>query len=261
MEQEIKTFVTEIGAVELSPEAKKFFNRDNYFKFPNTQTLLITKISRSKKPFYGVDSRVIEVADEKCPNYFLILLSSNKSGWIFSKREISLQIKNGFWRVAADKNHKINYGDLINKYSFSSIKQFFERVEQRGGKGVVRIKISDLNIVPYADISFPEPRIVNIADEEIQKAVNEKRFDKRGFQSHLAELTNEWNSGNADYEEYIRRYTKYHIERIAYLIESGLWKEPIAVCADLKTIKDGLHRVLAAKFLKESEIESKIIGD
>lgn len=139
MEQEIKQFVEAIGADELSAEAKKFFKRDNYFKFPDTQTLLIIKISRSKKPFYGVGSRVIQVANKKCDNYFLILLSSNKSGWIFSKREINQQIKNGFWRErVADKNYKINNGYLIDKYSFTSIQKFWDRVEERGGKGEIK---------------------------------------------------------------------------------------------------------------------------
>lgn len=63
---------------------------------------------------------------------------------------------------------------------------------------------------------------------------------------------------NADYNEYLKRKKKYHIERIAYLVTSKEWEKPIKVRSDYKTIIDGQHRVWAAKYLDKEEIKAEI---
>lgn len=133
MENEIEIFVDNIEAIEVkfNTEEKKFFKKRNYFKFPDNQTLLIVKISRSKKPFYGVRSNVIEFANKEYENYFLILLTSDKVGWVFSKRKINLNIKANIWREAKDKNYKINYGTLLESHYFSSCDNFFDRIDEQ----------------------------------------------------------------------------------------------------------------------------------
>lgn len=121
----------------------------------------------------------------------------------------------------------------------------------------IKIKLNELQVKTYADCSTdqPIPIIFNFAD--IKKAIDENRYDKRSFQVDLTELKNEWNrNSNNDYKKYIENSKKYHIERIAYLIKSNLWKFPIDVYSDLKTIKDGQHRIWAAKYLNQSEIEA-----
>ncbi len=141
MKTEIQTFVIAIGAVEISDEAKKFYNRPNYFRFPDTQTLLIIKISRTAKPFFGVDKLVIDDANQKCDKFYLVLLVSDKAGWIYSKSEVNSNIKNGFWNYREDdRNYKINNSDLDVRNSFSSNKQFLDKLNERGGKGDIDTK-------------------------------------------------------------------------------------------------------------------------
>src|ERR1700722_8783762 len=101
MAPEIKCFIDAIGAQELPPKMKEFFNRDNYFKFKGT--LIIIKINRRKqtpfvdidKSFFGVDKRVIDILNESkfngkiLENFFLILLRNCNEGWVYSKGEIN----------------------------------------------------------------------------------------------------------------------------------------------------------------------------
>lgn len=135
MESEIKTFVDAIGAVDLS--IKKL----NYFQFPNTKTLVAVKISRSAKPFWGINKRIIDFANEKADKSYLVLLTSEKSGWVYSKDEMNSNIKNNFWKCRADdNNYKINYGSLSDRNLFSSHRQFLEKVNERDGKGDIITK-------------------------------------------------------------------------------------------------------------------------
>lgn len=53
-------------------------------------------------------------------------------------------------------------------------------------------------------------------------------------------------------------WKKYHIYRIATLITTDKWQTPIVVLADLKTIENGQHRVIAAKYLNELEIDATL---
>ena len=122
----------------------------------------------------------------------------------------------------------------------------------------MKIKIEQLNLLPYADESYGQPRFVTFTFDDIRNAIAEKRYDARSFQAHFNELKDEWNRDTRNYDEYLERKKKYHIERIAYLVTSGLWKEPIIVCSDLRRICDGQHRVWAAKYLNEDEIEANV---
>lgn len=124
----------------------------------------------------------------------------------------------------------------------------------------MKIRVNELDLKPYADTSFGKPIRINFEFSDIRNAIEEKRFDKRSFQGDFDELQNEWNN-NSTYEEYLEKSKQYHIERIAYLIESGNWKIPISVESNLKTIRDGQHRVWAAKFLNEEEIDAEVFFD
>jgi hypothetical protein len=132
MEVEIKRFTDILDCVE----DKKTFNRSNYFKFRDTTTLIAIKISRSLKPFFGIGKQVIDFANSNDDKFYLVLLISDKSGWVYSKNEVNSNIKNGFWKYREeDNNYKINKGDLSDANCFTSHNIFLSKINYRGGKG------------------------------------------------------------------------------------------------------------------------------
>lgn len=131
MDIEIKTFVDILDCVE----DKTNFSRSNYFKFRDTTTLIAIKISRSTKPFFGIGKQVIDLANSQDDKFYLVLLISDKAGWVYSKNEVNSNIKNGFWKLANDNNYKINNGDLSNSNYFTSHNVFLDKIKHRGGKG------------------------------------------------------------------------------------------------------------------------------
>lgn len=86
MDKEVYHFVRAVGAVEptqgdeLYPVFREFFKRSNYFLLRDT--LLIVKISRSDKPFWGVGRKYIEFLN-RFDSYLLVLLTSKGSGLVF----------------------------------------------------------------------------------------------------------------------------------------------------------------------------------
>ena len=138
MDIEIKTFVDTLDCVE----DKINFSRSNYFKFRDTTTLIAVKISRSTKPFFGIGKQVIDLANNRDDKFYLVLLISDKAGWIYSKNEVNSNIKNGFWKLANDNNYKINNGDLSDSNYFTSHNILLNKINQRGGKGD---NVADIN--------------------------------------------------------------------------------------------------------------------
>jgi hypothetical protein len=130
MGDEIKEFAMAIGAKEPAPQDKNYklfrqvFKRSNYFIFEGK--LAIIKISRSIKPFWGVGKEYIEFLNNT-ENYFLILLVSNREGWVFTKAEINSNISSATWKLReADKNYKINV-PLPDKNSFVTPAHFLKK--------------------------------------------------------------------------------------------------------------------------------------
>lgn len=112
MGNEIKEFAAAIGAREPNPEGEDYklfrqvFKRSNYFIIDGK--FAIIKISRSDKPFWGVGKSYIDLLNSS-NNYFLILLTSGREGWLFTKAEINGNINSGKWRLRVDdNNYKIN---------------------------------------------------------------------------------------------------------------------------------------------------------
>ena len=144
MEPEIEYFINQINAksvrsflrTQLSNEIgtnkidPRIFKRENYFVLKNSGfgKFLIIKISRSEKPFWGVDKRILEVLNEVLENYYLILLESNNAGYIYSKKQIMWNINQGLWNLAKDNNYKINYGSLSDDNHFLSSNSFLSKI-------------------------------------------------------------------------------------------------------------------------------------
>ncbi len=131
IDKDIFEFVTGIGAKEPTPNSENFakwkavFKRSNYFQFNGK--LMIVKISRSQKPFWGVGKVFIDLLNV-LEDYYVVLLISKKEGWIFNKSEVNNHISSGRWNLReADNNYKINY-PLPDNNSFSSQKSFLKKL-------------------------------------------------------------------------------------------------------------------------------------
>lgn len=131
MDKDIREFVEAIGAIEPQPSDKNYhlfrtiFKRSNYFLLSGK--FLVIKVSRSKRPFWGVGRNHIDLLNN-FENYFLVLLVSSKEGWVFSKKEINANIANGTWRIREkDNNYKINW-PLPDTNSFCSPSNFLKKL-------------------------------------------------------------------------------------------------------------------------------------
>jgi hypothetical protein len=130
MEQEILDFAKAIGAKEPDPSNEHYklfrqlFKRHNYFTLNGK--FIIIKISRSKKPFWGVGKPFIDFLND-LPNFYLVLLTNASEGWVFNKNEINHFIGNNRWNLREeDNNYKIN-SPLPDQNSFVSPKSFIRK--------------------------------------------------------------------------------------------------------------------------------------
>ena len=136
MDKEIEGFTQSIGAFAPTPQHESYsifqslFGRhSNYFIL--YKKLLIIKISRNSRPFWGVRKRILEVGEilkdeEILKGYFLVLLNSEKVGWLCSEIQIEENIKKKKkWKLnEKDHNYKINAYTLRDIDRFSSIESF-----------------------------------------------------------------------------------------------------------------------------------------
>ena len=90
MADEIQDFAQAIGATAPQPDSehystfKAIFKRSNYFLLGGK--FVIIKISRLEKPLWGIGTAFIDLLNNF--DYLLILLTSNREGWAFSKEEM-----------------------------------------------------------------------------------------------------------------------------------------------------------------------------
>ncbi len=128
MKDEIRRFTEAIGATAPSADCaemwKVIFKRPNYFLF--NHRIMVVKISRSERPFWGVKKERIDLLNS-LDDYFLVLLISAREGWFFTKSEINGNINSKKWNLrVADNNYKINF-PLPDKNSFFSQANFLKR--------------------------------------------------------------------------------------------------------------------------------------
>lgn len=127
---DIKQFVDAVGAK--APLAgsehyalfRRFFKRQNYFTL--NKRLLVVKISRSDRPFWGLTKAIIEFLNE-LNDYSVVLLISPTEGWVFSKSQVNAHIRSGRWALRdADGNYKINM-PLPDSNMFSTVSRFLSQ--------------------------------------------------------------------------------------------------------------------------------------
>lgn len=133
-DHDVLEFAEKVGAkepdegTELYTKFRSMFPRSNYFFLKDK--VLIVKISRSHKPFWGVGKRYLDFLDPF--GYFLVLLESSREGWVFSDAEVTRNIAGNRWRLRdSDQNYKINM-PLPDRNSFSSPERFLRIVETYG---------------------------------------------------------------------------------------------------------------------------------
>jgi len=136
IDPDIKSFVDEIGAKEPSSSSESYaewrtiFRRSNYFLLNGM--VMIVKISRSEKPFWGVGKNFIDLLNSS-EDYYLVLLISPREGWVFDKQEVNANISSKRWNLREkDNNYKINY-PLPDRNSFFSPKNFLKKVGVENG--------------------------------------------------------------------------------------------------------------------------------
>ena len=137
MGDEVSDFATKIGVTDLKAifdysEFHSLFKRRNYFLLGKDK-FLIVKVSRNKRrPFYGLGKPFFDLFNrltEKGGNYFFVALVSDRSGWVLSKTDILNQIASGSLSYSASQaQYKINYYNLKDHHSFTSIEGFLHKV-------------------------------------------------------------------------------------------------------------------------------------
>lgn len=135
MDKDIRYFVDAIGAKEPKPKDKAYlvfrqiFKRSNYFIYKGY--FMIVKISRSNRPFWNVGKEFIDLLND-FENYYVVLLSSPRTGWLFSKQEVSNKIVCDDWRLHEEsKQYKINPPSLRYENRFNSPEDFVEKIENQ----------------------------------------------------------------------------------------------------------------------------------
>ena len=90
IEPEVLEFAASICATEPDESEeiyriyRSIFRERNYFRHP--AGFLVVKISRSKKPFWGITKQIFDALNAHF-NYHLVLLTKADQGWVFSKSQ------------------------------------------------------------------------------------------------------------------------------------------------------------------------------
>ena len=128
---DIIAFAEMVGATEPSPgdemyaSFRRMFKRRNYFTLHGQ--FLIVKISRTEKLFWGLGKEFINFAN-KLGNYYVVLLTSPREGWVFSKADVNANIGSDRWRLREkDNNYKIN-PPLPDRNEFAGKARFYEKL-------------------------------------------------------------------------------------------------------------------------------------
>ena len=112
MEPEIIQFAASIHATEpdeneeIYKTYRELFRERNYFR--HQSGFLVIKLSRSKKPFWGLRKHIIDALNTNF-SYHVIFLNSASRGWAFSKQEVIDNTTSRAWNLESmGEEYKIN---------------------------------------------------------------------------------------------------------------------------------------------------------
>ena len=111
-------------------------------------------------------------------------------------------------------------------------------------------RIDDIARKQYGQCFSTEP-----SDEDVAEAIKKGELEERGFQEYEHELAAEWYRHPPT--ECVQLAKQYHARRIAYFVVKG-WTDPIQITSVGK-LRDGAHRLRAAKFKGEKTIDFIIV--
>lgn len=137
MGNEVLEFANKIGATDLKEifegtEYRSLFKRRNYFMLKD-DIFLVIKISRNNiRPFWGFGEKFFDLFNKLTRNkgnYYFVALESDKSGWVFSKKEIldSISDRSLSYSVS-QKQYKINNYNLRHHKKFTSVRSFLDLI-------------------------------------------------------------------------------------------------------------------------------------
>ncbi|MGD0843560.1 MAG: hypothetical protein ABSA06_04230 [Geobacteraceae bacterium] len=120
---------------------------------------------------------------------------------------------------------------------------------------ILKKRVEEILNTDYAqyNISSEPSRI------DIESAISRCESESRGFQEQLQELNDEWNASASSIQQYCDRMRLYHAQRIAFFVTHG-WTDPIELHTDGRTVKDGLHRLKAARYMQLVTVDVTIEG-
>lgn len=131
MEPEIIKFAAAIGATEPDESDeiyslyRSLFREHNYFRHPSG--FLVIKLSRSKKPFWGLTREIIQALNQYF-DYRVILLTPTFQGWVFTKEETNSYIASRAWNLdSKGSQYKINV-PLPDENVFMGPKTFLQKI-------------------------------------------------------------------------------------------------------------------------------------
>lgn len=129
------------------------------------------------------------------------------------------------------------------------------RTPQSDGARIMK-RVTEIPEATYGARHEGKLYLFNPTAEDIQRCIDQKEFEDRGYQSHKEELEVEWARDCVSLEEYCVRQRSYHARRIATFVVHG-WTEPITLATNGDMI-DGTHRLKAALFKSQKEVEVQI---
>lgn len=134
IEPEVLEFANSVGATEPAESEqiygiyRSIFRERSYFRHPSG--FLVIKISRSKKPFWGITKAIIDALNSHF-EYHLVLLTSAGQGWVFSKDQTITNIGSAWHLDGQGLQYKIN-SPLPDSYWFLGPKAFLRKVGTGG---------------------------------------------------------------------------------------------------------------------------------
>jgi hypothetical protein len=119
------------------------------------------------------------------------------------------------------------------------------------------MKIADVKGRKRYGNQFPSWAVcTHPTNADIQKAIDDGYFIDCPFSGNQEALFNEWVAASIDQAKFIEVATRWHAGRIAALVRDKN-ADPIGIHAD-DTMHDGQHRLIAAEFRGDEEIEAEI---
>lgn len=132
MPDDVHIFIDAIDAAAISRELKRSLRARNIWGFK--KKIIYVKMSTGDRLFWGIGKPAIDsleyVKRELRFDYWIILLDSSKSGFVFDSRSVIEAIGRGDWGLAGDNQYKINDDDLELGFRFLDVERFIKKTSE-----------------------------------------------------------------------------------------------------------------------------------